>query len=247
MTAGRWVTGLLAPVLVVVLIGAVGGCTSTETAQPPGGATAGSAQPPRPATGSTGTTGSSGSSAGPPSADRLALALLTVEDLPPGFTQQATSPVEGQVTSTDPRCAPFVATFNARQLPGSQSHAGSRYSGGDLGPFVEEELVALTDAGAVAAAQGQLRSAVAACPRATIDVPGLGQAPVSIEALVPATVGETPVAFRLTVELGTGLSFTQVSAGVGQTVVQLAFLGSEPAQVAEICRVAVDRAATVLG
>ena len=70
---------------------------------------------------------------------------------------------------------------------------------------------------------------------------------MTVEALVPPSVGESPVSYRITVALGGGLSFTQVSTGVRQTVVQLAFLGAEQAQVEEIARIAVDRVGTVLG
>jgi len=222
----------------------VGGCTGAEAPSPPGGGTAGTAQP---SAARTSNGPSADATAGPPPADRLALALLSAGDLPAGFTQQATTPVEGQVSSTDPRCAPFVAMFNAKQVAGSQSHAGSRYAGGDVGPFVEEELDALADPSAVAAALGGLRSAVAACPKATIELAGLGQAPMVVEALVPSGVGDSPVAYRVTVALGSGLSFTQVSTGVGPTMVQLAFLGAEQAQVDELTRIAVDRVSTVLG
>ena len=234
----RWSVCLVAAGLALVT-----GCTGSSPAPAPTGVRSEAIGPPPASTSST----SSAPSPQVPSADRLALALLSADDLPSGFTQQPTSPVEGQVSSTDPRCAPFVAMFNARQVAGSQSHAGSRYAGGGLGPFVEEELDALADPAAVATALGGLRSAVAACPQATIDLAGLGQAPMTVEALVPASVGDSPVAYRITVALGGGLSFTQVTTGVRQTVVQLAFLGAEQAQVDEFARIAVDRVSTVLG
>ncbi len=184
--------------------------------------------------------------------DRLSLALLSVPDLPPGFTQESASPTQGEITSKDPQCAPFVAIVNRRQPTGSAAHAGSQYAGGQLGPFIAETIDAFANEAAVATAQAQLRAAVAQCPGATAALPGQASVPIVVESVTAPNLGENPVAFRMTVDAAgkspTGtFAFTQVYTGVKDTVVTLSFVAAQPDQVEELTRVAVDRAGTVLG
>ena len=153
------------------------------------------------------------------------------------------------MSSSNPKCATFVLILNSSTARGSLAQAAARLSGGNRGPFIDEWIDALASPAAVAAEQGELKTALADCAEATVTPPGGLPSKVLIQAVSPPTAGQNPVAYRVTVSGGSmdAFQFTTVQAGVGDTIVSLNFVGAQPGDIDGMARSAVDKAARVLG
>lgn len=205
-----------------------------------------------PATSPTSTPATPKTSAPARSAASLTKALLALKDLPPGFSieppDKESSP-EPTVSSRNAKCAALVKLTNAPKAPGSLASATVSFSGGQDGPFVDETLDALGSAAKVGALQARLKAAVATCSRLSMTIPGQGTSTMEVRAVSPPAVGSGPVAFRVTGIGGPldGFEITQVSTGVGDALLSMAFLAALPEDVEGATELAHDKAAEVLG
>ena len=99
---------------------------------------------------------------------------IAVSDLPFGFEIRSQSSRSCGVSSKDPSCARLVKLMNPDVPPGSRAFVKISFSGGQSGPFMDEEIDATGSAGAVEAWQASLKSAVAACGQVSITISGVG-------------------------------------------------------------------------
>ena len=227
-------------------LSACGGGAGKAATTPSSSATSAS----RPTT--TSTASSTTNQAGPRTVAELKSALLALDDLPTGFAIEAAGGSggdDGSSSSKDPKCAPLVKLVNAKTAPGSRAAAAVSFSGGQDGPFVDESIDALDSAEAVGALQASFKSAVAACPKLVITIPGQGSSTMKVAEVSAPKFGEHPFAARLTATGGSleGLEITQVTAGVKDVVVSVTFVAAVPEDVDGGAEAAVGKAEDVLG
>lgn len=182
----------------------------------------------------------------------LKSALLVLDDLPTGFAidpADASGDNGSPASSKDPKCAPLVRLFNAKTAPGSKASADVSFSGGQDGPFVEESIDAMGSVDAVEKLQASLKSAVAACHKVTITIPGQGSSTMNVAAVSAPKFGDHTVAARLTAAGGplAGLEITQVAAGVNDVIVSISFMAALADEVDAATEAAVGKAENVLG
>jgi hypothetical protein len=180
----------------------------------------------------------------------LKKALIALADLPPGFSIESDQAAEGgdvKASSKNAACAKLVALTNADTPPGSKASAVESYSGGQEGPFIDEQLDAMGTPQAVAALQNSFRTAIRSCKTLTLRVPGEGSSTVQVREVSPPQVGTTPVAVRFTATSGSleGLELTMVTTGVADVVIALTVMGL-PGDVAGATQIAVTKATKTL-
>jgi hypothetical protein len=178
----------------------------------------------------------------------LKMALLDPKDLPAGLVLVPTQTSAATASSSDPKCATLVTIINAPTAVGSLQHVDERFSGGDRGPFVDQQINELDSRSGVIAEQEHVKAALASCSTLTVTEPGQPPSTVDFRSVPPPLAGENPVAFQATYVSGgaTGFEFTQVLTGVDDTVVILGFVGADQAQIEKIAHTAIDRATRVL-
>lgn len=183
---------------------------------------------------------------------KLKAALLGLSDLPSGYAIEAADGSgggDGSASSKDHACAPLVKLINLKTAPGSKSSASVSFSGGQDGPFVDESIDALGSTDAVKALQASFKSAVAACHKVTITIPGQGSSTMKVAEVSAPKSGDHTFAARMTATGGPleGLEITQVTAGVKDVVVSLTFIAAFPEDVDAGTESAVGKAQEVLG
>jgi hypothetical protein len=216
---------------------------------PPSSATRASTPP---SSSTTSTAAPTATQASPRTVAELKSALLALDDLPSGF---AIEPADGggadngSSSSTDPKCAALVKLTNAKVAPGSRGSANVSFSGGQDGPFVDESIDALGSADAVVALQASFKSAVMACPRLVVTIPGQGSSTMKVAEVSAPKFGDHPFAARVTAIGGplAGLEMTQVISGVRDVVVSISFVSAVPDDVDGGAEAAVGKAEDVLG
>lgn len=192
-----------------------------------------------PATPSSSTpTSSSTSSAAPVAAPRrtakdLKKALIGVDDLPSGWSVEASSGSGGDQpasSSSNPRCAGLNALLNTNDLAGSQAKAETNFSAGADGPFVSQRIDALGSAGAASATVRKISTLAAGCDSVTLRLPGQGSSKMTISQVSAPKVGGKPYAVRLAASGGAldGLEVTFLWAPVGDVVLSLSFINAYP-------------------
>ena len=181
----------------------------------------------------------------------LKKALLSIDDVPSGYTLDPPSPDTGGLgaRSKNPRCAPFVRLSNTSKAPGASATVEVSFSKGQDGPAVDESLDAMGSAARVAALQASFKAAIAACHTVDVTVPGAGTAALTVQAVRPPAFGRNPIAAQMTVAGGPlkGMVFTLVTTGIGDTVLSMAFVAAPAADVEAATSVAVDKATQSLG
>ncbi|MFC0626262.1 hypothetical protein [Kribbella deserti] len=179
----------------------------------------------------------------------LTKALLALADMPSGFSIEPDDNSEDDVTlsSKDPRCAALVRYANADMPPGSKASANRSFSGGEQGPFIDESLDAMGSAKAVAVLQRSFQSAIKACTKLTITVPGEGRAPIVVREVSAPKVGTNPVAVRFTAGGALeGFEVTMVTTGVKDVVVSLSMVAGLPEDIDGALEAAVGKAEETL-
>jgi len=188
---------------------------------------------------------------GPRKVAEIKSALLELNDLPSGYAIEPASAggADGSVSSKDKACAPLVKLTNVKTAPGSMSSASVAFSGGQGGPFVDESVDSMGSAASVQALQASFKSAVAACQKLIITIPGQGTSTVQIAQVSAPKFGEHTFAARMTATGGAlrGLEITQVVAGVKDVLLSITYLGAQPEDVDGATEAAVTKAVTVLG
>jgi hypothetical protein len=230
---------------------------STTASTTTSGAPSTSASMPTSPTASPTTSTSSASStptAAAPKRTKAALekALLTIDDLPAGFSMEpADQGGKGDgptISSKDPRCRALVAIMKADSAPGALAEASASFSGGQDGPLIEEQLAAMGSPARVSAFHAQVRSAVKSCSKLTLRLPQ-GTSTMAVRTVKAPDVGQEAVAFRLSAQGGPldGFESTQVATGVGDVELMLSFLGALPDDIDGATQLAHDKAREKLG
>lgn len=211
-------------------------------------------------TASPSTTGADGGSAvtttaSPPAAApkrtkaELSKALLALDDLPAGYSVEASDSSSGgpNISSTNPRCKPLVDIMNADHAPGAVASARTSFSGGQDGPFVDQYLDALGSAAHVAAFHETLRAAVKACPKVTMRLPQ-GRSTMAVKAVRAPDASQDAVAFRVTAQGGAldGFEGTQVASAVGDVELTMIFVSAYPEDIDDATHAAYEKAAEEL-
>ncbi len=179
-------------------------------------------------------------------------ALMTLDDMPSGFSAEpAGSDNSGapRITSTNPKCADFVKYSNAEKAPGSLANATASFSGGQDGPYIDQYLDALGKPANVAALHKKVKSAVTSCSKVTLTVPGVGKSTMLVRAVKAPPVGDAPVAFRVTADGGSldGFELTQVLVGASDVEMTMVFIGAYPEEIEGATQAAHEKATSKLG
>ncbi|NYG05571.1 hypothetical protein BJ986_000058 [Phycicoccus badiiscoriae] len=189
--------------------------------------------------------------AAPKTAGDLKKALLTLSDLPSGFTllPDASAKNGPKATSTDPKCAPFVRITNATVTPGTTASAMVSFTAGRAGPVVGESLDTFGSASKAAAFAVAAKSAAAACHGVRLAVPGVGTSSMIVQVVNPPLYGKDPIAVRVTGIDGPlkNVELTMVSTDFGDTAVSLNFIAATRQDVEGATRLAFEKATKLLG
>lgn len=244
-------------VAMTVTLAAVSGCASqsrSAASTRPTTAASPSAQPPATPAPAPATTAPSSapSSATPPATARTAAdltkALLSIEDLPPGFEVDpaggsGSGKDDARVTSPKAACAPLVKILQDDQPVGSSARAGTSFSGGQDGPSIDQTLDSWPSRATAAAFVAGYRQAVQACSQVQVQVPGVGRSTVSVRPVSFGKIGDGLFAARLTAPAGPlqGLEVLQVAAQSGDVVVGMNFMSADPGDAEGATQDAVDK------
>lgn len=251
----------------------VSGCSSGQPAPPPAatpasptGATSEASQP-TPAASTTSSPSAPSSPASSPAPSKkpeppaptakartsaqLGKALLSLKDIPPGFERDTSgaSKEDGKLSSKKKECAPLVRLMNADKLPGSVANASVTYSGGQDGPFIDENLDALGTAPKAAAVINDYREAVKDCREVTITLPGAGTSALNVREISFAKIGDNSFAARFQAEQGplAGFELIQVGTQSKDIVVGMGFVFTDPADAEAATDAAVAKVEDILG
>ncbi len=217
--------------------------SAVPTTPAPAPATTAPATPSRPATPTTAPRTSAG----------LKKALLSIEDLPPGFEVDPSGSGggkdDGRVSSSRPACAPLVTILQEEVPASSVAHAGTSFSGGQDGPAIDQSLDSFSSRAAAASFIAGYRRAVQACSEVQLQVFGVGRSTVSVRPVSFGTVGDSLFAARLTAPPGPlqGLEVLQVGAQSGDVVVGMSFMSTDPSDAQSATEDAVSKVDKVLG
>jgi hypothetical protein len=162
----------------------------------------------------------------PRTAAELTKALLALPDLPSGFSVDTDDQEDDtKLSSTDPRCKDLVLLFNAKTPPGAKAVATRAFTGGQQGPYFDEELDAMGSPAAATALLNRTRAAVKSCKSAKLTVPGAGSSTVAVSEISMPKAGTNPVGGRFEANGGPmdGLEVLFAFTGVGDVVVAMSF------------------------
>lgn len=165
--------------------------------------------------------------------DDLKKALISIDDLPSGWSVETGSGDGGDQPSsstTNPRCTELNAILNANDLAGSRAHATTSFSGGGDGPFVSQRIDSLGSTTAATQAVQKIRTATTGCDAVTLRLPGQGSSKMRISQVSAPRVGGQPYALRLAASGGAlqGLEVTFFWAPVGDVVLSLNLINAAP-------------------
>jgi hypothetical protein len=184
----------------------------------------------------------------PRTAAELTKALLALTDLPAGLSiDKSAEEDDSKLSSGDVRCKDVVLLFNAKTSPGAKASVARSFTGGQNGPFFDENLDAMGSPAAVTALLARTRTAIKSCKLAKLTIPGAGSSSMAISEISAPKVGTNPVAGRFTAEGGAleGLEVNFVFTGVGDVVVAMSFDSAD--QITEALGAAVAKATKQLG
>jgi hypothetical protein len=162
------------------------------------------------------------------SASELTARLLTVADLPSGFTVDADPhDTEGRISSTDTRCGPLVDLMNSDgKPPGAVADADASFTKSELGPNIATGLASFPSVAAAQSFLDTVSAAMKSCGSLTeTDKDGssydFGVAPLAF----PPT-GDAASAIRMSADLGGYPAQVDiVLARVGSTLLYVANTG----------------------
>jgi hypothetical protein len=243
------ISAVLAAGLALSLVACGGGSKTTGSSTP---STTSSATPtPTPTASSTTPTVAPTTPAAPKPRTKAELtkALLALSDMPTGFSVDNSSDEEdgSGLSSKDSRCADVVKLFNADTAPGSKATASRSFSGGQNGPFIDEDLDGMPSATAATALVNRARAAIRSCKQVTVKITGVGSSPAQISEVAAPKVGSSRFGVRFSAVSGPleGLELTFVIAALGDVVLGMSF--DDPTQIEGALTAAVGKANKVLG
>ncbi|TDX08307.1 sensor domain-containing protein [Kribbella sp. VKM Ac-2566] len=177
----------------------------------------------------------------------LTKALLAQSDMPTGFVIDSSEPDEQDgISLTNSRCKQFAKLLNTKSAPGSTATVSRIFTGGQSGPFVEEDLDALPSAPAARALVEQTAAAIRSCKQAKLTLPGDGSSQVTISQVSIPKVGNARIGVRIVADGGDldGFQVTFVMAALGDVVLSMAF--DNPTHIDGTVSVAARKATEVL-
>ncbi|TCO48644.1 PknH-like protein [Kribbella antiqua] len=180
----------------------------------------------------------------------LTKALLGLSDMPSGFAVDDSGDGEDDgsgISSTDSRCKEVVKLFNADTAPGSIATAGVVFSGGESGPFVQEDLDALPSAAAATALVNRAKAAIRSCKKVRLTLTGAGTSPARISEISTPKAGTARVGVRFAATSGPleGFQVTFVIAALGDVVLGMSF--DDPSLIGDGVTLAAAKANRTLG
>ncbi len=180
----------------------------------------------------------------------LKSALLVVGELPVGFDidPAAVLPDAVMFSSTDPQCGDLVARLS-HPSPGYSAWAGIAFSAGQSGPLGTETLAAVGSVDGVAKALAKFKESIVKCPNISLSPEGGGSFTMAVRPLSPPITGTGPVGLRLLPADPTRsrVDFSWVQTGVGDSVLQMTFIGVSPSEMDRLMHLATDKASKGLG
>ena len=243
------VSAVLAAGLTLSLVACGGGSKTTGSSSP---STTASATPtPTPTASSTTPTVAQTTPTAPKARTKAELtkALLALSDLPTGLSVDNSGDEEdgSGLSSKDSRCADVVKLFNAKTVPGSTATATRSFTGGQDGPFIDEDLDAMPSATAATALVNRAQAAIRSCRQVTLKITGVGSSPAKISEVSAPKVGSTRFGVRFSATSGPleGLEINFVIAALGDVVLGMSF--DDPNQIQGAVTAAVGKANKVLG
>ncbi|MEU4191178.1 hypothetical protein AB0E69_04710 [Kribbella sp. NPDC026611] len=178
----------------------------------------------------------------------LTKALLALADLPPGLAIDPDNSDDGSRLSwSNSRCKTLVTLFNAQTPPGAKASVTRLFSGGQQGPFVEEDLAAMASPAEVTKLLATTKAAIRACHQVKLTIPGEGTSPMQVAEVSAPAAGTTPVAVRFSATSGPleGLEVTFAVTGLDDVV--LAVNVDDPSGLEGATTAAAEKAQKVLG
>ena len=180
----------------------------------------------------------------------LRKALLSLEDVPPGFEVQPDDDSGGQKATT-PRseCKALVKMLNANTLPGSKTGVRTAFSGGPDGPFLQESIDAMGDATVARTFVAGYRTAVKKCRTVSLTISGAGTSTLAVREISFADIGDTSFAARFRATSGPleGFELIQVASQSADLVVSMTAIDLDPTDAEVATQEAVAKAQTKLG
>jgi hypothetical protein len=162
----------------------------------------------------------------PRTAAELTKALLVLADLPSGFSVAASAAEDDtKLSSTDSRCKDLVLLFNTKVPPGAKAVATRSYTGGQQGPFFDEELDAMGSPAAATKLLNRVKAAIKSCKSAKLTVPGAGSSTVAVSEISVPKAGTNPVGGRFVANGGPmdGVEVLFAFTGIGDVVLVMSF------------------------
>lgn len=156
-----------------------------------------------------------------------------------------------KVTSTDPKCAPFVAEASSSGnagAPGVTGYASIAFQAdGDALPFLIEEITTVGTADHVAEVLASLNDSIGGCTKITMSVPGGKSSTMTVSPAPAPPHGDHPTAAHIVGTSGAlkGLYMTIVVTGVQDAVITLTFIQESESDIQGITKDAVERATAV--
>ncbi|NEA34234.1 hypothetical protein [Streptomyces sp. SID13031] len=156
----------------------------------------------------------------------LTKALLVPADIPSGFSvDPSIDPDDSKLSSSDARCKELVLLFNAKTPPGVKAVANRSFTGGQQGPFFDEELDAMGSPAAATALLTRTKAAIKSCKSAKLTIPGVGASTMVVSEISVPAAGSNPVGGRFTANGGAlnGVEIIFAFVGVGDVVLTMSF------------------------
>jgi hypothetical protein len=153
---------------------------------------------------------------------------LSLKDVPPGLEVDKAAGDDGAtLSSPKSACKPLVRIMNAAKLPGSTAQAEISFSGGQDGPFIDENLDAMGTKQAAGAFLDNFQKAVQACRSVNVRLSGAGSSKMDVREISFAKIGDDTFAARFRATGGDleGLEIIQVGVQSGDVVVGMSLVG----------------------
>ncbi|GAA1962698.1 sensor domain-containing protein [Catenulispora subtropica] len=182
-------------------LGTAAGCGSSKSAPKP---TATSASTPTAGTASSPATSGPSPSATALSADDLEARLLTVADLPSGFSVDSdNADANGTISATDPRCRPLVDLMNSDGKPsGAVADADTSFTRSELGPNIATGLASFPSTQDAQKLMDSVTKAMRACTELTeTDKDGTSY-DFAVAPLESPKTGDAVGAIRMSADIG---------------------------------------------
>jgi hypothetical protein len=180
----------------------------------------------------------------------LRKALLGLKDMPAGFAVEADDDGgDEKATTRRNECKALAKLLNADTLPGSRADAGTAFSGGPDGPFLQESIDAMGDAAAARTFVTGYRTAVKKCRTLSLTIGGAGTSTLAVREISFADIGDTSFAasFRATSGPLEGFELIQAASQTADLVVSMSAIDLDPLDAEAATQDAVDKAQTKLG